>query len=66
MGIASHWGVTLPGMIELPGPFSGMLISPSPERGPEAGQRTSAAIFQQRGGYRLERAMGMHEGVVRG
>ena len=42
----SHWvGLTLPGMIELPGSFSGMRISPSPERGPEASQRTSFAIF---------------------
>ena len=43
---ASHWvGLTLPGMIELPGSFSGMPISPRPERGPEASQRTSLAIF---------------------
>ena len=34
-----------PRMIELPGSFSGMRISPSPERGPEASQRTSFAIF---------------------
>ena len=32
-------------MIELPGSFSGMRISPSPERGPEASQRTSLAIL---------------------
>ena len=32
-------------MIELPGSFSGMLISPRPARGPEASQRTSLAIF---------------------
>jgi hypothetical protein len=32
-------------MIELPGSFSGIVISPSPERGPEASQRTSLAIF---------------------
>ena len=32
-------------MIELPGSFSGMRISPRPERGPEASQRTSLAIF---------------------
>ena len=32
-------------MIELPGSFSGMVISPSPDRGPEASQRTSLAIF---------------------
>ena len=38
-------GLTLPGMIEDPGSFSGIRISPSPERGPEASQRTSLAIF---------------------
>ena len=44
--IASHWvGLTLPGMIELPGSFSGRLNSPSPQRGPEASQRISLAIF---------------------
>ena len=43
---ASHWvGLTLPGMIELPGSFSGMRSSPSPQRGPEASQRTSLAIL---------------------
>ena len=31
-------GLTLPGMIELPGSFSGMRSSPSPERGPEREQ----------------------------
>ena len=44
--IASHCvGLTLPGMIELPGSFSGIVISPRPERGPEASQRTSLAIL---------------------
>ena len=38
-------GFTLPGMIELPGSFSGIVISPRPERGPEASQRTSLAIL---------------------
>ena len=38
-------GLTLPGMIELPGSFSGMVISPMPERGPDASQRTSLAIL---------------------
>ena len=38
-------GLTLPGMIELPGSFSGIKISPIPQRGPEASQRTSLAIF---------------------
>ena len=38
-------GLTLPGMIELPGSFSGMVISPMPQRGPDASQRTSLAIL---------------------
>ncbi len=43
---ASHCvGLTLPGMIEEPGSFSGMLSSPMPQRGPLASQRTSLAIF---------------------
>ena len=46
MVMDSHWvGFTLPGMMELPGSFSGMKISPRPQRGPEASQRTSLAIF---------------------
>ena len=32
-------------MIEEPGSFSGMVSSPRPQRGPEASQRTSLAIF---------------------
>ena len=44
--MASHWvGFTLPGMIEEPGSFSGMEISPMPQRGPDASQRMSLAIF---------------------
>jgi hypothetical protein len=44
--IASHCvGLTLPGMIELPGSFSGIVSSPMPERGPLASQRMSLAIF---------------------
>jgi hypothetical protein len=43
---ASDWvGLTLPGMIELPGSFSGIRISPSPDLGPDASHRTSLAIF---------------------
>ena len=43
---ASDWvGLTLPGMIEEPGSFSGIRISPRPARGPEASQRTSLPIF---------------------
>jgi hypothetical protein len=45
-GGASHCvGFTLPGMMELPGSFSGMVSSPMPQRGPLASQRTSLAIF---------------------
>lgn len=34
---ASHWvGLTFPGMMLLPGSFSGRFSSPSPQRGPEA------------------------------
>ena len=44
--IASHWvGLTLPGMIEEPGSFSGSASSPSPERGPEPRKRMSLAIL---------------------
>ena len=38
-------GFTLPGMIEEPGSFSGIVNSPKPQRGPEASQRTSLAIL---------------------
>src|SRR5437899_7319938 len=44
--IASHCvGFTLPGMIDDPGSFSGIDSSPSPQRGPDASQRISFAIF---------------------
>jgi hypothetical protein len=46
MSVASHWvGLTLPGMIELPGSLGGRTSSPSPHRGPEASQRMSLVIF---------------------
>lgn len=46
MVIASHCvGLTLPGMIEEPGSFSGSSNSPMPERGPEPIRRISLAIF---------------------
>ncbi|SKO75603.1 Uncharacterised protein [Mycobacteroides abscessus subsp. massiliense] len=46
MVIASHWvGLTLPGMMDEPGSFSGILISPKPQRGPLASQRMSLAIL---------------------
>ena len=38
-------GFTLPGMMDEPGSFSGIKISPNPSRGPLASQRTSFAIF---------------------
>ena len=43
---ASHWvGLTLPGMIDEPGSFSGSDSSPRPERGPEPRRRMSLAIL---------------------
>ena len=39
-------GFTLPGMIELPGSFSGMRELAEPERGPEASKRMSLAILK--------------------
>ena len=67
MVMASDWvGFTLPGMIELPGSFSGMVISPMPQRGPEASQRTSLAILLSDGGQRLQRAVGVDQRVVGG
>src|SRR3982750_4142231 len=38
-------GLTLPGMIELPGCRLGIEISPMPQRGPDASQRISLAIL---------------------
>ena len=38
-------GFTFPGMIDEPGSFSGSIISPKPQRGPDASQRMSLAIF---------------------
>jgi hypothetical protein len=44
---ASHWvGLTLPGMIDEPGSFSGSDSSPRPERGPEPRKRMSLAILK--------------------
>ncbi len=40
-------GFTLPGMMDEPGSFSGMVSSPSPHRGPLASQRMSLAIFMR-------------------
>ena len=45
---ASHWvGLTLPGMIDEPGSFSGSASSPRPERGPEPRKRMSLAILNR-------------------
>src|SRR5688500_16982980 len=68
---ASLWvGLTFPGMIELPGSFSGMLISPRPALGPDASQRTSLAIFISEqegvvGGQRRELVWSADERPVR-
>ncbi len=46
MVMASHWvGLTLPGIMDDPGSFSGRIISPMPHRGPEPRRRMSLAIF---------------------
>ena len=46
MVMASHCvGLTLPGIILLPGSFSGSWSSPKPQRGPEPRYRISLAIF---------------------
>ena len=46
--MASAWvGLTLPGMIDEPGSFSGSEISPMPERGPEPIRRMSLAILNR-------------------
>src|SRR5207253_757790 len=46
MVMASDWvGLTLPGMIEDPGSFSGNTNSPRPLRGPDPSRRMSLAIF---------------------
>uniref|UniRef100_A0A1B0C9J3 Mos1 transposase HTH domain-containing protein n=1 Tax=Lutzomyia longipalpis TaxID=7200 RepID=A0A1B0C9J3_LUTLO len=44
--IDSHCvGFTFPGIMELPGSFSGSISSPRPQRGPEPRKRISLAIF---------------------
>src|SRR5215471_10722435 len=59
--VASAWdGLTLPGMIEEPGSFSGRINSPKPERGPEPSKRMSLAS------ERIERAVDEHQSAVRG
>ena len=51
--------------MELPGSFSGMLISPRPERGPLASQRVVGDLHQA-GGQRLQRAVREQQRFVRG
>ena len=63
----SHWvGFTFPGMIEEPGSFSGIVNSPSPQRGPDASQRTSLATLMQVAARRLQRTAGKDKFIVRG
>ena len=45
VSISAWVGLTLPGMIELPGSFSGSFSSPSPQRGPEPISLMSLAIL---------------------
>ena len=67
MVMASAWvGLTLPGMIEEPGSFSGSAISPMPERGPEPIRRMSLAILNSPAARLVERAVREDERVVRG
>lgn len=45
---ASHWvGFTLPGIIDEPGSFDGMMISLIPHRGPDASNLMSLAILNK-------------------
>ena len=59
-------GFTLPGMIELPGSFSGMVISPMPQRGPLESSRTSLAILMSDAASVFQRAVRVHQRVVGG
>ena len=64
---ASHWvGLTLPGMIDEPGSFSGSASSPRPERGPEPSRRMSLAILNSAAAAALIAPWREHHGVVRG
>src|SRR5271156_6258728 len=65
--MASHWvGLTLPGMIEEPGSFSGNISSPRPERGPDPNSRISLAISNRPVATELTRAVRENIGVVGG
>ena len=64
--IASHWvGLTLPGIIELPGSLAGKTISPMPVRGPLASIRMLLAMCIRLTATRLRRATNLHHRVVR-
>ena len=67
MVIASHWvGLTLPGMIEEPGSFSGRINSPKPERGPEPRNRMSLAILNRSAASALSAPWANTQRAVRG
>ena len=57
-------GLTLPGMIELPGCRSGRKISDSPVRGPLPIHRRSLAILMSATATRAQLAGGLDEGVA--
>ena len=57
-------GLTLPGMMELPGCTSGMASSPSPVRGPEASKRTSLAILSRLSATVRTRTGSLNDGGV--
>ena len=64
---ASHWvGLTLPGMIDEPGSFSGSDSSPRPERGPGAEQADVVGDLEQARRDRVERAVREDHRVVGG
>ena len=66
VSISAWVGLTLPGMIELPGSFSGSFSSPRPQRGPEPSRRMSLAILVQRDRDHVEHARQLDHRVVRG
>ena len=63
----SVWvGLTLPGMIELPGSLVGSTSSPMPERGPLPSRRMSLAIFVSATASVPSVARQLHQRIVRG
>ncbi len=64
--MASHCvGFTLPGMIEEPGSFSGMISSPKPAARPGRQPADIVRDLHQRCSQRLQRALREHDLVVR-